>query len=142
MEQYRIIKFLKVDGYERFAKIQILGKQDKNYKVHFSENDEYLEDGQVSQKKKPGDIISGNIFIDLAFCTKKSDSDIMFIQNIPNSVRVDAIVEVSRIEDEYTIYAKTTIIDDEILVEFEREVELEIGDKILLDGSLELEIEE
>ena len=66
----------------------------------------------------------------------------MFIQNIPNSVRVDAIVEVSRIEDEYTIYAKTTIIDDEILVEFEREVELEIGDKILLDGSLELEIEE
>ena len=142
MEQYRIIKFLKVDGYERFAKIQMLGNENKNYKVHFSENDEYLEEKQISQKRKPGDVIGGNIYIDLAFCAKKADSDIMFSQNINNSVRVDAIVEVSRIEDEYTIYAKTNIIDDEILVEFERKVDCEIGDRILLDGSLELEIEE
>ena len=52
---------------------------------------------------------------------------------------MNAIVKVTRMVDCYSLYAISSIIDEEILVEFETIVNYQIGDKILIKGSLEFE---
>ena len=140
MEKYIITQIFVTDGLERFMEIKSINNE-KRFNIRMMEYNEYLEWGEKSQKRKEGDTIEGVLLIDALF-RKKVDNTIMVAQNIPKSPNTVAIVEVIRIKDEYTIYAKSTIIEDEILVEFDQKVNCKKGDRILLEGSLELEIEE
>lgn len=44
----------------------------------------------------------------------------------------------AQIIDEYSIYALTSVLDDNILIEFENAVSYKVGERILVIGSLEL----
>ena len=63
MKRY-IINEIQSDGYERFAIIEEIGQSIK-INVHFFEYDEYLENGEQSRKKKKGDVLEGNLSIEL-----------------------------------------------------------------------------
>ena len=136
MNKYKI-KEIYADGYERIAK---LNKMDsgENSIVHFLEYDEYLENGKKSGKKKIGDIIEGDISIDWVTVNRKIDMGVMHKQVIDNSSHIEAVVEVSRIIDNYSVYVFSSISTDEVLVEFESEVDYKEGDRVFIEGSLEI----
>lgn len=139
MKNYKIDSIDYVDGYERIATIEDIVTNNR-ITVHFLEFDEYLNCGEVSEVKKVGDIVKGNISIDLITSSQFTDDDINhYYPDIIGSSWVNAIVKVTRIVDGYSLYAISSIIDEEILVEFETIVNYQIGDKILIKGSLEFE---
>ena len=125
------------DGYERFAIIEDTKKGIK-INVHFLEYDEYLESGEKSQKKKKGDTLDGDISIQLVTFSQKVDEARVHHQEIQKSSHIKAIIEVTQIIDEYSIYALSTISDSDILVEFENAVSYKVGDRVFVIGSLEL----
>ncbi|MDE6252368.1 MAG: hypothetical protein K2M78_06970 [Lachnospiraceae bacterium] len=132
-----LINKIYTDGYER---IIVLEGTDTDEKLiaHFLEYDEYLENNMASVKKKSGDIIKCDISIDLVTFNKLTDMEIMHKQPIENSSHIKAVVKVSQIIDDYSIYALSSIINDKILIEFESAVDYKVDDKILIEGSLEL----
>lgn len=136
MKKY-VINEIYSDGYERFAIIEEIGKNEK-INVHFLEYDEYLENSEQSQKKKKGNVVEGNISIELVTFSQKIDADISHYQEIQKSPHIKAIVEVIQIIDEYSIYAHSSILDDNILIEFENAVSYKVGERVLIIGSLEL----
>ena len=125
------------DGYERFAIIEN-AKKDIKINVHFLEYGEYLERGEKSQKKKKGDTLDGDISIQLVTFSQKVDEARVHHQEIQKSSHIKAIIEVTQIIDEYSIYALSTISDSDILVEFENAVSYKVGDRVFVIGSLEL----
>ena len=125
------------DGYERFA-ITENAKKDIKINVHFLEYDEYLESGEKSQKKKKGDTLDGDISIQLVTFSQKVDEARVHHQEIQKSSHIKAIIEVTQIIDEYSIYALSTVSDSDILIEFENPVSYKVGDKVFIIGSLEL----
>lgn len=134
-----VINKIYSDGYERFAMIEDVGKHIK-INVHFLEYDEYLESGEISQKKKNGDILDGDISIQLITFSRKVDVNeaLIHFQKIQKSPHIEAVVEATQIIDEYSIYALSTVSDSDILVEFENAVSYKVGDRVLVIGSLEL----
>lgn len=136
MKSY-IINAIRSDGYERFATIREL-EHATTLVVQFWEYDEYLENGEESRKKKIGDLLEGNLSIELVTKSKKTDKELFYHQGIINSPYIEAIVEVFQNVDEYSLYAISSIIDDKILVEFESAVDYKVGDRILLDGELRM----
>ena len=125
------------DGYERFALINELGKNEK-IMVHFLEYDEYLENGDVSQKKKKGDILVGRLSIELVTFNKKVDEELRHCQEIKNSPHIEAIIEVVQIVDEYSVYARSSLSDENVLIEFEGSISYKVGERVAVIGSLEL----
>lgn len=136
MKKY-VIDEIYSDGYERFVMVEDLEKNVK-LNVHFLEYDEYLENGEKSRKKKKGDILEGNISIDLVSFSQKVDKDLTHRQEIYKSSHIEAIIEVAQIIDEYSIYAFSSIFDGNILIEFEKAVSYIVGERVLVIGSLEL----
>ncbi len=136
MEKY-VIRDIYIDGYERFAELEIKDS-DEYLIVHFIEYDEYLENAQKSKKKKIGDTITGDLCIDLVTVNKKCDKRIMHEQSIKKSSHIEAVIEVARVVDNYSIYAISSVADCEILVEFEEEINYIEGDRIRVEGSLEI----
>ncbi len=136
MKKY-IINEIYSDGYERFAMIEEVGK-DVKINVHFLEYDEYLENSEESQKKKKGDILEGDISIELVTFSQKVDKDLIHHQEIQKSPHIEAIIEVVQIIDEYSVYALSSILDDNVLIEFENAVSYKVGERVLVIGSLEL----
>lgn len=136
MKKY-IINEIYSDGYERFAMIEEIGK-DVKINAHFLEYDEYLENSEESQKKKKGDILEGDISIELVTFSQKVDKDLIHHQEIQKSPYVEAIIEVAQIIDEYSLYALSSISDDNVLIEFENAVSYKVGERVLVVGSLEL----
>lgn len=132
-----IINELYANGYERYALIEKIDNSTK-FTVYFLEYDEYIASGEASQKRKAGDILEGEITIDLVTASKKTDEEIMYRQTIPKSSHIEAIVQVHQIIDDYSAYVISSIIDDTILVEFEHAVDYIKGDKIYIEGSLEM----
>lgn len=132
-----IIKKIYSDGYERIALVKG-NVGDINLSVHFFEYDEYLEPDEESKKKKIGDLLEGDLFIGLVTYTQKVDKELFHCQEILNSPHIEAIVEVSKIVDEYAVYAVSSILETEILIEFESVVDYKVGDKISVIGSLEI----
>lgn len=123
--------------YERFALIQERGK-DVKLSVHFLEYSEYLESMAESGKKKKGDILEGDLLIDLVSSSQKVNKELSHYQIIPNSSHIEAVVEVVQVIDEYSLYAHSSILEDNILIEFERAVDYKFGERILIIGSLEI----
>lgn len=62
----------------------------------------------------------------------------MHKQTIEKSSYVEAILEVSHIVDTYSLYAFSTLLDHEILIEFEGIMNYKVGDTIYIEGSLEI----
>lgn len=62
------------DGYERWIKVIACSLNIENL-VYFLEYDEYLENGNNISKRRKGDIINGNIKIDLIIKYKLIDND-------------------------------------------------------------------
>ena len=136
MKKY-IINEIYSDGYERFAMIEEIGK-DVKINVHFLEYDEYLENSEESQKKKKGDILEGDISIELVTFSQKADKDLIHHQEIQKSPYVEAIIKVVQIIDEYSLYALSSISGNNVLIEFENAVSYKAGERVLVVGSLEL----
>ena len=132
-----VISEIYSDGYERFAMIEDVEKNIK-VNVHFLEYDEYLESGEKSQKKKKGDTLDGDISIQLVTFSQKVDEARVHHQEIQKSSHIKAIIEVTQIIDEYSIYALSTVSDSDILIEFENTVSYKVGDRVFVIGSLEL----
>lgn len=140
MNTYRINEIY-ADGYERFAVVERIGQKTK-LNIHFLEYDEYLENGAESEKKKKGDILEGDISIDLVTCHKKVEKALSYDQKIQKSPHIEAVVEVTQVIDMYSLYALSAIAEDNILVEFENAVDYKIGEKVLITGTLELDEKE
>ena len=125
-------------GYDRFVDAEM---EDKNkIIVHFIEYDEYIDDGKKSELRFVGNIIKGKIRIDLVTGSYIKNSELMFKQPYRHSSHIIATVEVKKIVDEFSLYAKTNICDEEILIEFESKVKYSINDRINVFGSLEFDI--
>ena len=134
-----VINEIYSDGYERFAIIEDIGKHIK-INVHFLEYDEYLESSENSQKRTYGDILDGDLSIQLITFSRKVDvkETLIHFQKIQNSPHIEAVIEATQIIDEYSMYALSTVSDSNILVEFENTVSYKVGDRVLVIGSLEL----
>lgn len=122
-------------GYDRFVDAEMEDK--KKIIVHFME---YMDDGKKSELRFVGNIIKGKIRIDLVTGSYIKNSELMFKQPYRHSSHIRATVEVKKIVDEFSLYAKTNICDEEILVEFESKVKYGINDRIYVVGSLEFDI--
>lgn len=114
MRKY-VINEISTDGYERFAVIQVSG-QDVKLNVHFLEYDEFLENSEESSKKKKGDILKGDLSIELVSFSKKIDEELRYYQKIQKSSHIEAVVEVAQVIDEYSLYALSSILEDRILI--------------------------
>ena len=136
MKKY-IISEIYTDGYERVAIIEEVGKDEK-IAVHFLEYDEYLANNEKSQKKGKGDMLEGDISIDLITFSQKTNESLIHRQERQKSPHIEAIIEVAQIVDEYSVYALSSISDENILIEFENAVNYKIGERIFVIGSLEL----
>ena len=141
MKNYVLKEIYIVDGYERHVAIEEINSGNRHI-VHFLECDEYLEDNEQTKKRKIGDVLKGNIFIDLVCDEERTDRKIMHWHPMPRSSDIEAVVEVFQVIDDYSIYAFSSISDEKILVEFEHKVSYQKGDIIFVGGSLELEMEE
>lgn len=136
MKKY-IINEIYTDGYERFAIIQG-GGENIELNVHFLEYDEFLENNEKSNKKKKGDMLEGDLSIELVSSSQKVKEELSHYQNIQKSSHIEAVVEVTRVIDEYSLYALSSIVEDNILIEFENEVDYKVGERVLIIGSLEI----
>lgn len=135
MKKY-VINEIYSDGYERFAIIE--GGEDIKLNVHFLEYDEYLENSEKSQKKNKGDVLEGEISIELVSFRRKVDKELCHYQEMQNASHIEAVVEVAQIIDKYSIYALSSILDDNILIEFESAIDCKVGERYFVAGSLEL----
>ena len=126
------------DGYERFVDAETEDK--KRIIVHFLEYKEYIDYKKKSELKFVGDIIKGALRIDLVTVSYIENGELMFEQPYKHSSHIIATVEVKKIVDEFSLYAKTNICDEDILLEFENKVKYAINDRIYVVGSLEFDI--
>lgn len=131
------IKSIFADGYERFAEVETHDK--KEIIVHFIEYNEYLNQNEISGLKRTGDHLEGNIRVDLVSNSYIKEEELMFNQSLKNSSHIEAIIEVEEVVDDYSLYAKTVICDERILVEFEDKVLYHSKDKLYIEGSLEID---
>lgn len=128
------------DGYERWAKIKMNRSLEGVY-VHFIEYDEYLENTNVPIKRKKGDTVNGILKIGLVTEFKVIDENRKgYNQCINNSSNITAIATVKERDDSDIIVCRIEDLGDDIVVEFEDDVEIEVDTTIEVNGSLELEI--
>lgn len=129
------------DGYERWAKIKMDNSLGGVY-AHFIEYDEYLENTNIPIKRKKGDTINGILKIDLVTEFKIVDEDRKgYNQSINKSSNITAIATVKEVDDSDIIVCRIEELGDDIVVEFEEDVEIEVNTTIEVNGSLELDLE-
>lgn len=129
------------DGYERWAKIKMNSSLEGIY-VHFIEYDEYLENTNVPIKRKKGDTVNGILKIGLVTKFKVTDENRKgYNQSINNSSNITAIAIVKEIDDSDIIVCRIEGLGEDIVVEFEDDIEIEVNITIEVNGSLELAIE-
>ena len=158
MKRYLIKEILLADTYERIALAKRLS-DDKEIFVYFLSHDDYVTDIKEIKSIKKGDILEGRLLIDfvcksMKINNKKNEQSsrsfhfkslvnksnkISYEQPIKNSSYIEAIVEVYRVIDEYSIYVKSDISDRKILIDFESRVSYNKGDMIYVDGELKLD---
>ena len=138
MDRYILEEIYRVDGYERTAAIREVETGNKRT-VCFLQYDEYLEDNEESKKKKAGDSLRGDVFIEYVISGKKVDGQLMHRQGRDKSPSIEAIVDVAEVKDRYSVYAFSTIIRDNILIEFETPMNYKKGDRIYIEGELKFE---
>ncbi len=134
-----VINEIYTDGYERYAVVQI-SEQEKEICVHFLEYEEFLENSKETSKRKIGDLLEGELSISLVRASKKVYEEIDYYQKIPKSSHIEAVVEVVKVVDKYSLKVRSSILPGNIMVEFETSADYKAGDRIWVSGSLELNI--
>lgn len=141
MNRKFLINEIKGDGYDRVAYLE---EQESILKlwVHFIQFDEYVESFQGMTQNVKGDIIGGELKIDLVVKYEKNSSnkELGFDQPIVGSSHIFANGIVTQIEDECMIRCNINGLSTDIAIKFENDTAINIGDRIQLGGSLELEI--
>ena len=140
MEKF-IIKKIEADFYERWLMVKKIddGKEFGIYFMEFSE-DVFMMNN-ISMKRKVGDIIEGNLFISWITEFEKTDEELMYVQKNEYD-GIDAVVEITEVINEFTYYAKNSIVDRDIILDMEKDMDLKKGDRIYIEGSLQIELEE
>ena len=140
MEKF-IIKKIEADFDERWLRVKKIddGKEFGIYFMEFSE-DVFMMNN-ISMKRKVGDIIEGNLFIAWITEFERTDKELMYVQKNEYS-GIDAVVEITEVINEFTYYAKNSIVDRDILLDMEKDMDLKKGDRIYIEGSLQIELEE
>nr|WP_288914098.1 hypothetical protein [uncultured Lachnoanaerobaculum sp.] len=115
------------------------GKEFGIYFMEFSE-DVFMMNN-ISMKRKVGDIIEGNLFIAWITEFERTDKELMYVQKNEYS-GIDAVVEITEVINEFTYYAKNSIVDRDIILDMEKDMDLKKGDRIYIEGSLQIELEE
>ena len=92
-------------------------------------------------KRKVGDIIEGNLFIAWITEFERTNKELMYVQKNEYS-GIDAVVEITEVINEFTYYAKNSIVDRDIILDMEKDMDLKKGDRIYIEGSLQIELEE
>ena len=140
MEKF-IIKKIEADFDERWLRVKKIddGKEFGIYFMEFSE-DVFMMNN-ISMKRKVGDIIEGNLFISWITEFERTDKELMYVQKNEYS-GIDAVVEITEVINEFTYYAKNSIVDRDIILYMEKDMDLKKGDRIYIEGSLQIELEE
>ena len=140
MEKF-IIKKIEADFDEKWLRVKKIddGKEFGIYFMEFSE-DVFMMNN-ISMKRKVGDIIEGNLFISWITEFEKTDEELMYVQKNEYS-GIDAVVEITEVINEFTYYAKNSIVDRDIILDMEKDMDLKKGDRIYIEGSLQIELEE
>ena len=140
MEKF-IIKKIEADFDERWLRVKKIddGKEFGIYFVEFSE-DVFMMNN-ISIKRKVGDIIEGNLFIAWITEFERTNEELMYVQKNEYS-GIDAVVEITEVINEFTYYAKNSIVDRDIILDMEKDMDLKKGDRIYIEGSLQIELEE
>ena len=140
MEKF-IIKKIEADFDERWLRVKKIddGKEFGIYFMEFSE-DVFMMNN-ISMKRKVGDIIEGNLFISWITEFEKTNEELMYVQKNEYS-GIDAVVEITEVINEFTYYAKNSIVDRDIILDMEKDMDLKKGDRIYIKGSLQIELEE
>ena len=140
MEKF-IIKKIEADFDERWLRVKKIddGKEFGIYFMEFSE-DVFMMNN-ISMKRKVGDRIEGNLFISWITEFERTDKELMYVQKNEYS-GIDAVVEITEVINEFTYYAKNSIVDRDIILDMEKDMDLKKGDRIYIEGSLQIELEE
>ena len=140
MEKF-IIKKIEADFDERWLRVKKIddGKEFGIYFVEFSE-DVFMMNN-ISMKRKVGDIIEGNLFISWITEFERTNEELMYVQKNEYD-GIDAVVEITEVINEFTYYAKNSIVDRDIILDMEKDMDLKKGDRIYIEGSLQIELEE
>ena len=140
MEKF-IIKKIEADFDERWLRVKKIddGKEFGIYFMEFSE-DVFMMNN-ISIKRKIGDIIEGNLFIAWITEFEKTDEELMYVQKNEYD-GIDTVVEITEVINEFTYYAKNSIVDRDIILDMEKDMDLKKGDRIYIEGSLQIELEE
>ena len=140
MEKF-IIKKIEADFDERWLRVKKIddGKEFGIYFMEFSE-DVFMMNN-ISMKRKVGDIIEGNLFISWITEFERTNEELMYVQKNEYS-GIDAVVKITEVINEFTYYAKNSIVDRDIILDMEKDMDLKKGDRIYIEGSLQIELEE
>ena len=140
MEKF-IIKKIEADFDERWLRVKKIddGKEFGIYFMEFSE-DVFMMNN-ISMKRKVGDIIKGNLFISWITEFEKTNEELMYVQKNEYD-GIAAVVEITEVINEFTYYAKNSIVDRDIILDMEKDMDLKKGDRIYIEGSLQIELEE
>jgi len=140
MEKF-IIKKIEADFDERWLRVKKIddGKEFGIYFMEFSE-DVFMMNN-ISMKRKVGDIIEGNLFIAWITEFDRTNEELMYVQKNEYS-GIDAVVEITEVINKFTYYAKNSIVDRDIILDMEKDTDLKKGDRIYIEGSLQIELEE
>ena len=140
MEKF-IIKKIEADFDERWLRVKKIddGKEFGIYFMEFSE-DVFMMNN-ISMKRKVGDRIEGNLFISWITEFEKTNEELMYVQKNEYD-GIDAVVEITEVINEFTYYAKNSIVDRDIILDMEKDMDLKKGDRIYIEGSLQIELEE
>ena len=140
MEKF-IIKKIEADFDERWLRVK---KRDdgKEFGIYFMEfSEDVFMMNNISMKRKVGDIIEGNLFISWITEFERTNEELMYVQKNEYS-GIDAVVEITEVINEFTYYAKNSIVDRDIILDMEKDMDLKKGDRIYIEGSLQIELEE
>ena len=140
MEKF-IIKKIEADFDERWLRVKKIddGKEFGIYFMEFSE-DVFMMNN-ISMKRKVGDRIEGNLFISWITEFERTNEELMYVQKNEYS-GIDAVVEITEVINEFTYYAKNSIVARDIILDMEKDMDLKKGDRIYIEGSLQIELEE
>jgi hypothetical protein len=140
MEKF-IIKKIEADFDERWLRVKKIddGKEFGIYFMEFSE-DVFMMNN-ISMKRKVGDIIEGNLFIAWITEFERTNEELMYVQKNEYD-GIDAVVEITEVINEFTYYAKNSIVDRDIILDMQKDMDLKKGDRIYIEGSLQIELEE
>ena len=140
MEKF-IIKRIEADFDERWLRVEKIDDK-REFGIYFME---FLEDvfmtNNISMKRKVGDIIEGNLFIAWITEFERTDKELMYIQRNEYD-GIATVVEITQVVNEFTYYAKNSIVNRDIILKTEKDMDLKERDKIYIEGSLQIELEE